>query len=116
MHSGFGALRRTCSMEVLATNPLDPVPEDVEIDTRRIIGLWRDCRAKFGAGGPFLFGTFSAADAMYAPVASRFRTYLPDLASFGDDGTAAAYVATIFATPEMTHWVAGARAEVASAS
>ena len=116
MHSGFGALRRTCPMEVLATNPLDPVPEDVETDTRRIVGLWRDCRAKFGAGGPFLFGTFSAADAMYAPVASRFRTYLPDLVSFGDDGTAAAYVATIFATPEMGDWVAGARAEVAATS
>jgi glutathione S-transferase len=53
---------------------------------------------------------------MYAPVASRFRTYLPDLASFGDDGTAAAYVSTIFATPEMADWVAGARAEVAATS
>ena len=92
------------------------MPEDVEIDTRRIIELWRDCRAKFGSGGPFLFGEFSAADAMYAPVASRFRTYLPDLAPFGDDGTAAAYVATIFAMPEMAEWVAGARAEVAAAS
>ena len=101
MHSGFGALRRTCPMEFLATHPLDPVPEDVEIDMRRIVALWRDCRAKFGAGGPFLFGAFSAADAMYAPVASRFRTYLPDLAAYGDDGTAAAYVATIFAMPEM---------------
>ena len=59
---------------------------------------------------------FSAADAMYAPVASRFRTYLPDLAPFGDDGTAAAYAATIFAMPEMAEWVAGARAEVAAAS
>ena len=114
MHSGFGALRRACSMEVLASNPLDPVPEDVDIDTRRIVGLWRDCRAKFGANGPFLFGAFSAADAMYAPVASRFRTYLPDLAPFGDDGAAAAYVATILATPEMADWVAGARAEVAA--
>ncbi|MFA6141486.1 MAG: glutathione S-transferase C-terminal domain-containing protein, partial [Hyphomicrobium sp.] len=81
-----------------------------------IIELWRDCRSRFGSGGPFLFGAFSAADAMYAPVASRFRTYLPDLAPFGDDGTAAAYVATVFATPEMADWVAGARAEVAAAS
>ena len=53
--------------------------------------------ARFGAGGPFLFGAFTAADAMYAPVASRFRTYIPDLAAYGDDGTAAAYVATLFA-------------------
>jgi glutathione S-transferase len=114
MHSGFMPLRRNCSMEILAANRLDPVPEDVEIDIRRIVGLWRECRAKFGAGGPFLFGAFSAADAMYAPVASRFRTYVPDLYRYGDDGTAAAYVAAIFAMPEMAEWIAGASAQVAA--
>ena len=60
---------------------------------RRIVAIWRECRDQFGAGGAFLFGAFSAADAMYAPVASRFRTYIPDLGAYGDDGTAAAYVA-----------------------
>jgi glutathione S-transferase len=114
MHSGFMPLRRNCSMEVLATHRLDPVPEDVEADIRRIVGLWQECRAKFEAGGPFLFGAFSAADAMYAPVASRFRTYVPDLGRYGDDGTAAAYVAAVFATPEMAEWIAGARAQVAA--
>ncbi len=114
MHSGFMPLRRNCSMEVLATHRLDPVPEDVEADIRRIVDLWQECRAKFGAGGPFLFGAFSAADAMYAPVASRFRTYVPDLDRYGDDGTAAAYVTTIFAMPEMAEWIAGARAQVAA--
>ena len=79
MHSGFAPLRQACSMEILADNPLEPVPETVETDIRRIIALWRECRSRFGAGGPFLFGEFSAADAMYAPVASRFRTYIPDL-------------------------------------
>ncbi len=52
MHSGFMPLRRNCSMEVLATHRLDPVPEDVEADIRRIVGLWKECRAKFSAGGP----------------------------------------------------------------
>ena len=114
MHSGFMPLRRNCSMEVLAVNPLDPVPEDVEADVRRIIALWRDCRAKHGQGGPFLFGGFTAADAMYAPVASRFHTYLPELQKFGDDGTAAAYVETILAMPEMAEWIEGARRQVAA--
>jgi len=115
MHSGFMPLRRTCSMEVLASiSPLETVPEDVEADVRRIIGLWRECRAGFGQGGPFLFGAFTAADAMYAPVASRFRTYLPDLAKFGDDGAAAAYVATIHAMPQMQEWIEGAKAEAAA--
>lgn len=113
MHSGFGALRRACSMELLARNPLDPVPDDVEADIRRIVALWRDCRAAFGAGRQFLFGNFSAADAMYAPVASRFRTYVPDLGRYGDDGTAAAYIEAIFAMPEMAAWADGAKAEMA---
>jgi glutathione S-transferase len=114
MHSGFMPLRRNCSMEVLATHRLDPVPEDVEADIRRIVSLWKECRAKFSAGGPYLFGAFSAADAMYAPVASRFRTYVPDLDRYGDDGTASTYVAAVFAMPEMAEWIAGARAQVAA--
>jgi glutathione S-transferase len=115
IHAGFGDLRRCCSMELLATNPLDPVPEEAAADIRRIIALWRECRTAYGGSGPFLFGGFSVADAMYAPVASRFRTYVPDLAQYGDDGTAAAYVDSIFAMPEMAAWVGGAKAEVAAA-
>ncbi len=114
IHSGFADLRRTCSMELLARHPLDPVPDDAAIDIRRIVAVWKACRARFGQGGPFLFGDFSSADAMYAPVASRFRTYLPELRPFGDDGTAAAYVATVFAMPEMALWTDGARAETAA--
>ncbi len=114
IHSGFAPLRQACSMEILADNPLEPVPEAVETDIRRIVALWRECRSKFGAGGPFLFGEFSAADAMYAPAASRFRTYIPDLGRYGDDGTAAGYVATIFAMPEVAAWIDGAREQVAA--
>ncbi len=83
----------------------------IAADVRRIGALWRDCRRQFGASGPFLFGGFSAADAMYAPVASRFRTYLPDLAPWGDDGTAQAYVDALFALPAMAEWEEGARRE-----
>ena len=116
IHSGFAPLRQACSMEILAAKPLEPVPEEVASDIRRIVALWRECRSKYGDGGPFLFGEFSAADAMYAPVASRFRTYIPDLGRYGDDGTAADYVAAIFATPEVAAWIDGAKAQVAAQS
>jgi glutathione S-transferase len=115
IHAGFHALRQSCSMELLARAPVSSLPPEAESDVRRIIALWRACRTRFGGGGAFLFAEFSAADAMYAPVASRFRTYLPDLAPFGDDGTAQAYVETIFAMPEMAVWTEGARTEMAAA-
>jgi glutathione S-transferase len=112
MHSGFASLREHCPMELLLRLPMASLPEPVATDVRRIVALWRDCRRRFGAGGPLLFGAFTAADAMYAPVATRFRTYLPDLAPYGDDGTAQAYVDAIFALPAMTAWERGARLEL----
>jgi glutathione S-transferase len=101
MHSGFQALRENCPMELLAHSPQSTLPPAVELDIHRIITIWRDCRTRFGSGGPFLFGQFSAADAMDAPVASRFRTYVDDLTRYGDDGSARAYVEAIFAMPEI---------------
>ena len=115
IHSGFNALRQSCSMVLLERKPLASLPAEAESDVRRILLLWRELRGRFGAGGAFLFGEFSAADAMYAPVASRFRTYIPQLAAFGDDGTGQAYVDTIFAMPEMAAWTDGAKAETAAA-
>ena len=116
MHSGFQALRENCPMELLAHSPQSTLPPAVELDIHRIITIWRNCRTRFGSGGPFLFGQFSAADAMYAPVASRFRTYVDDLTRYGGDGSARAYVeATIFAMPEIAEWTEGARAEMAGA-
>ena len=87
------------------------LPEDVAANVRRIVALWRDCRGVVGAEGPFLFGDFSIADAMYAPVAARFRTYVPDLTAYGDDGVAQGYVDTVFAMPEMAAWERDARIE-----
>ncbi len=115
MHSGFAALREHCPMDLLARAPMATLPETVAAEVARIVALWRDCRRRFGASGPLLFGGFTAADAMYAPVASRFRTYLPDLARYGDDGTAQAYVDALFALPAMTDWEEGARRETQAA-
>lgn len=113
MHAGFQALREHCPMDVLARDPRSVLPETAEVNIRRVIELWRDCRRRFGGSGPFLFSDFSAADGMYAPVAARLHTYVPDLARYGDDGTAARYVDTILAMPEMATWMDGARAELA---
>lgn len=112
MHSGFGALRNDMSMDLLATLPSPPIGEALEADISRIVAIWKDSRAGFGGDGPFLFGTFSNADAMFAPVATRLRTYGVDLARFGDDGKAAAYAETILALPEMAEWTEGAKVEL----
>jgi len=75
MHSGFTALRSNCPMNLGRRYATRDRGEGVARDVARIQEIWRDARARFGAGGPFLFGTFSAADAMYAPIVSRFETY-----------------------------------------
>jgi glutathione S-transferase len=98
-------------MNFNAVTPKEQLIDAAEANIRRVVDLWRNCRRRYGAGGPFLFSHFSAADAMYAPVASRFKTYIPDLARYGDDGTAKVYVETLFAMPEMAEWAAGAREE-----
>ncbi len=116
MHSGFKPLRDSCPMDFTARTPKARLPQDVAADVRRIVGVWRDCRDRYAKGGPFLFGRFSAADAMYAPVASRFRTYLPNLGAYGDDGTAQAYVEALFVMPEMAEWGEAARQEVEAAA
>ena len=114
MHSGFQQLREHCPMDMLARTPRDALAAPVAADVRRIVAIWQDCRRRFGDAGPYLFGAFTAADAIYAPVASRFRTYIPDLAAYGDDGTAAQYVATVFAHPSMRDWEAAAEAQRAA--
>lgn len=115
MHSGFQPLRQQCPMNFLARTPMPELTAEVAGDVRRIVALWQDCRRNYGLSGPFLFGAFSAADAMYAPVASRFRTYVSDLGRYGDDGTGQAYVEALFAMPQMGAWEQGARSETAGA-
>lgn len=112
MHAGFQPLRQHCPMDI---NAMHLVPADataITNDVRRIVAMWRDCRARFGANGPFLFGAFCAADAMYAPVVSRFVSYDIDPAAAGDgDGSARAYMDAIWALPALDHWRADAARE-----
>jgi glutathione S-transferase len=115
MHSGFRPLRDHCPMAILRREPQDTLLEQVEADVRRIVEVWRGCRARYRAGGPFLFGGFSNADAMYAPVATRFRTYVPDLGRYGDDGSAQAYIDALLALPAFLEWEAGARQQTGKA-
>ena len=107
MHSGFVAPRNEMSMELLAHFPTPPIGDELARDISRIVAIWCGTRARYGAEGPFLFGAFSNADAVYAPVATRFRTYGVDLAAFGDDGKAAGYAEAILASPEMAEWTEG---------
>jgi glutathione S-transferase len=112
MHSGFATLRNEMSMELLASLPSPPIGEALEADIRRVVAIWRDCRRTYDTSGPFLFGALSNADAMFAPVATRFRTFGVDLARFGDDGGAQSYADTILALAAMAEWTAGAEAEM----
>ncbi len=112
MHSGFQALRNECPMDFINVLGFPDASEAVSADIARIVAIWKDCRRRFGGGGSFLFGGFSVADAMFAPVASRFRTYEVDLNRFGDDGTAASYRDAMMLMPEMVAWAEGARAEM----
>nr|WP_276511574.1 glutathione S-transferase family protein [Rhodomicrobium udaipurense] len=111
MHSSFHALRKELSMDFHArVNGVEP-SDAAKADIARIVAVWRDTRKAYGAGGSFLFGAFSVADAMYAPVATRFRTYGINLAAFGDDGTAAAYAHEVLDLPAMHDWGQGAARE-----
>lgn len=105
MHSGFADLRTEMPMDMSIDKSGAAVSDAVAVDVARIVEIWRMCRDKYGSGGEFLFGTFCAADAMYAPVTSRFRTYGVDLARLGDDGTAQAYCDTILALGAIKEWM-----------
>ena len=111
MHSGFAPLREEFPMHFVDIREGVTPSEKAHADMQRIVDLWRDCRARFGAGGEFLFGAFSGADAMFAPVASRFNTYRIDLAQFGDDGTAARYRDHMMGIEEMRVWAEDSRKE-----
>ena len=106
MHSGFANLRNQMPMNVRREFPGRARTPEVAAEVARIEAIWNECRNRHGADGPFLFGAFCIADAMYAPVASRFRTYGVALAGAGTQ-----YVAAIHALPAMREWIAGAHAE-----
>ncbi|RYF95389.1 MAG: glutathione S-transferase family protein [Caulobacteraceae bacterium] len=105
MHSGYGALRRECPME-LGLRTVQPMSPEVEKDVRRIVALWLGLLDR--SGGPFLLGGWSIADAFFTPVASRFESYGLDLKICGDDGRAQAYSEALLQTPEYLAWLADA--------
>lgn len=107
MHSGFTALRQNMPMEVCASRPGEGRTPEVEADVARILAIWEACRARHGAGGPFLFGAFSIADAMYAPVVWRFTTY-----AVAVPPVVRAWMDAMLALPAMQAWRAGAAAEL----
>lgn len=106
MHSGFGNLRQHLTMNARKVIAWREWPPEVAADIARVESLWADCRAKHGAGGPFLFGAFSAADAMYAPVVWRLHGYSVPVGS-----VTRAYLDAMLALPAMRDWHAGALAE-----
>ncbi|NVO13926.1 MAG: glutathione S-transferase family protein [Rhodoplanes sp.] len=110
MHAGFAALRKALPMNFSRPPMRRPLGDDVRRDIARIEAIWRDCRKRFGersaAGGPFLFGRFGAADAMYAPVVSRFHTYAVEVGP-----EAKAYMAAMMALPAWVSWTTAALRE-----
>ncbi|SMF61242.1 glutathione S-transferase family protein [Allosphingosinicella indica] len=106
MHSSYPNLRRDLGMNVRKTFPPRDLSDEVKQEILRIFELWAQARARHGAGGPYLFGSFSAADIMFAPVATRFVTYSVPLPRF-----AAAYVDTILSHPWMREWIQAAQDE-----
>ena len=101
MHAGFQALRNHLPMNVARRINRRELPPPVVANVRRIETLWADCRARFGKAGPFLFGAFGNADAMYAPVVSRFHTYAVDVGPQSRD-----YMTAMMALPAWQEWVA----------
>ena len=106
MHGGFSALRGACPMNLAKRYAARDRGEAVARDVARVQAVFTEARRRFGQGGPFLFGAFSAADAMYAPVVTRLDTY-----GFPLDPEPASYVATMLALPAFQAWREAALAE-----
>lgn len=99
MHAGFTSFRRNCPMNFARRVQRRDLTPEAAADAKRIDAMWSDCRARFGGEGPFLFGKFSAADAMYAPVVSRFRTFAIEVGQ-----TSSAYMEAVMALSAWSEW------------
>jgi glutathione S-transferase len=107
MHSSFQSLRGQFPMNIRSSFPGRDITPEAQTDINRVMAIWRQCRNRYGEGkGDFLFGGFTIADAMYAPVVTRFRTYKFDLEREAD-----AYCDAVMALPAMQEWIAAARNE-----
>ena len=106
MHSSYLALRRECPMNVRGRVQLADLSDATKHDVVRILTLWAEARARFGQGGPFLFGTFGATDIFYAPIVSRFVTY-----GVAVPGFAQAYMQAVWEHDWLQEWITAAEAE-----
>ena len=106
MHSGVRDLRSHMPMNIRSSHPGKGMNAQVQANIDRVEALWGEARRRFGAGGPFLFGAFSAADAMYAPVVTRFRTYAVRISAESQR-----YCDAMLAAPGVRAWIDDALAE-----
>jgi glutathione S-transferase len=106
IHAGFVPLRSQLPMNTWRPVKYRQLDDAATANVRRIDTLWSDCRTRFGSGGPFLFGAFGAADAMYAPVVWRFHTYAVAVSE-----TARAYMQAVIVLPAWDEWRLAARQE-----
>jgi len=106
MHSGFQALRVKMPMNIKGSHPGKGLTPESQRDIDRIVALWSECREKFGSGGSLLFGKFSIADAFFAPVVMRFRTYAIEVPRLAKD-----YCAAVEALPAVREWIEAAQKE-----
>jgi glutathione S-transferase len=106
MHSGFVPLRNECGMNLHRPVGAIALSDDARANIARIEQIWTECRECYGRLGPFLFGSFGAADAMFAPVVHRFRTYAIAVAP-----EAKAYMDTMMALPAFQEWTRAGLAE-----
>lgn len=101
MHSGFRNLRNACPMNLRRAIKPVAMNDDIRADVARLEALWKECRSAHGRGGPFLFGRFSIADAMFTPIVTRFETY--DIKVSNDTQH---YMNAVMATPAFHDWKA----------
>ena len=106
MHAGFLPLRRACPMNMRRPVKKRELNDEAIANVRRIQSMWAECRTRYGVGGPFLFGPFCAADAMYAPVVSRLHTYDVEV-----DAPTRTYMNAVMALPAWREWTAAALKE-----
>jgi glutathione S-transferase len=106
MHAGFAPLRRQLPMNIRRPVKERALDDEAASDVTRIDAIWNECRAQFGGGGPFLYGSFCAADAIYAPVVWRFHTYAVEVSV-----VARAYMDAVTALPASREWRDAARRE-----
>jgi glutathione S-transferase len=106
MHSGFGDLRKGMPMNIRSSHPDKGRTPGSLRDIERVIAIWEACRSRFGGSGELLFGAFSCADAMFAPVVMRFKTYAVALSP-----PAQRYADAVRSLPSVREWCAGALAE-----